>query len=354
MAHPINVVLLVLGILQGILLGLFLLRKQKTDLAGIYFLLLLALVGLQLTFKTLSKVWLMQNVHLPYSMSYNLPFLVGPFLYGYVRAIAGRRFQPNDLLHAFPFVVFIGVDALHNFLPFRFHAFHVDPYVAAALRVGSIALYAGLAWHIARINKLDFLKPFVGIVASAETIISITMALMYVHFPAFPDVRWLFVTLTILVYWISYRVMESRHRAPETWSSESLPRNTKYDRSGLKPDEALAIANRLKQIMVEKQLFMDSGLTIDLLAKHLNTSRHYLSQVINENFDQSYHEYVNEFRLVEARARLESGLYGHYTISAIALDCGFSSVSNFNELFKKRFRQTPSQVRPVIVERIIS
>lgn len=41
MAHPVNVILLTVGILQGAVIGTYLLRKQKIDLSGRYFLLLL-------------------------------------------------------------------------------------------------------------------------------------------------------------------------------------------------------------------------------------------------------------------------------------------------------------------------
>jgi AraC-like DNA-binding protein len=39
--------------------------------------------------------------------------------------------------------------------------------------------------------------------------------------------------------------------------------------------------------------------------------------------------------------------YRKLTISAIAYDCGFSSVSSFNTMFRKKFQSTPSAYRNI-------
>ena len=81
MTYQLNLFLLTLGALQGALLSIFLLRKQKSHPANTYFFLILVAVGLQLTFKLISKVWLMEHYRLPYVLSYYLPFLIGPLLF---------------------------------------------------------------------------------------------------------------------------------------------------------------------------------------------------------------------------------------------------------------------------------
>jgi AraC-like DNA-binding protein len=97
--------------------------------------------------------------------------------------------------------------------------------------------------------------------------------------------------------------------------------------------------------MHQQKLFLDSNLSIDSLSRQLNVSRHHISQVLNENFRVTYADFISDLRLTEAKGRLQNNKFSHYTIAAIAMDSGFSSVSNFNELFKKKFNQTPSQCR---------
>lgn len=97
--------------------------------------------------------------------------------------------------------------------------------------------------------------------------------------------------------------------------------------------------------MQEAKLFTDPSLTIDTMASRLQTSRHHLSQIINERIQKTYGDYINELRLEEACRRLSDPANLRYTIASIALDSGFSAVSSFNDSFKKQFQVTPSQYR---------
>ena len=103
--------------------------------------------------------------------------------------------------------------------------------------------------------------------------------------------------------------------------------------------------NDLTTLMQDAKLFADPSLTIDTLADRLHTSRHHLSQVINERLHKTYGDYISELRLEEARRRLSNPANLRYTIASIALDSGFSTVSSFNDAFKKQFQVTPSQYR---------
>ena len=350
MTHPVNVILLSAGILQGLLLGTYLLKKQKKDLSGLYFILILLLAGLQLTFKVLSKVWLWEHMKLAYLLSYSLPFLAGPLLYLFVSARTKRPFSMVDLIHLAPFLLSVAGCIATYLRPYDSPIPPLNPYLAASIQVLSIAVYATQSWRLIQRNALAGLRSFVVTIAAAEAIISLALAVMYVYHPRLQEVRWVFLCLTALIYWMSYRLLDSAGSL-----QESKPqRSGKYERSSLKEEEARQIAEQLRQIMTRDRVYTDTALTIDILARQLNTSRHHLSQVINQYFGQRYHDLINEFRLVEARRRLESGRYSHYTVSAIALDCGFGAVSNFNELFKKRYGITPSQVRLQLAEKVDS
>ncbi|CAN5424227.1 hypothetical protein BH10BAC4_BH10BAC4_09460 [soil metagenome] len=49
------------GLLQGILLGVYLVRKQKRSLIQVYLVLILPVAALQMTFKIVRKVWLSKS-----------------------------------------------------------------------------------------------------------------------------------------------------------------------------------------------------------------------------------------------------------------------------------------------------
>jgi AraC-like DNA-binding protein len=56
-------------------------------------------------------------------------------------------------------------------------------------------------------------------------------------------------------------------------------------------------------------------------------------------------QYVMEQRLTLAYKALRRRASSHVPISTIALDCGFSDISHFNRVFRRRFGCTPSDAR---------
>jgi len=312
-------------------------RYEKKRISNCYLSAFLIVVGLQLTFKVISKMWVMDHALIPYVISYKLPYLIGPLLYLFARSREEASWKPLDMLHFIPFGFFTAVEFFWNGP--SFHA-----YAQAAFQTISLGIYSFLALRLS--NKL--VKPFIGFVASAEFIIIVTLAVMFVYYGRFPDVRLLFMILTILIYWISYKVLSRSNLFFQSSPAVmALPqrRNVKYSHSSLKAEEASRIMNDLTTFMQDAKAFSDPTLTIDTLADRLHTSRHHLSQVINERLHKTYGDYISELRLEEARRRLSNPANLRYTIASIALDSGFSTVSSFNDSFKKQFHVTPSQYR---------
>ena len=336
MSPQVNIFILMFGALQGILLSVWMLRYEKKKISNRYLSAFLIVVGLQLTFKVISKTWVMDNAWIPYVISYKLPYLIGPLLYLFVRSRQVETWKPLDLLHFIPFAFFTAIEFFWNGP--SFHA-----YAQAAFQATSLGIYTFLSLRLS--NTL--VKQFVAFVASAEFIIIVTLAVMFVYYGRFPDVRLLFMVLTILIYWISYKVLSrSSLFFQASPAFMALPsRNVKYAHSSLKSEEATRIVNNLAAVMQDAKLFADASLTIETLADRLHTSRHHLSQVINERFHKTYGDYISELRLEEARRRLRDPANLRYTIASIALDSGFSTVSSFNDSFKKQFQVTPSQYR---------
>jgi AraC-like DNA-binding protein len=343
MTYQINIFLLLFGSLQGGLLSLWFLKNQSKKLSNTYFALLLIVIGLQLTFKVITKGWLMENVHFAYWMSYKLPYLVGPILFLYVKARKKNKFLKRDLVHFIPFTFFAIYAAVAFMMPWLFK-YQLHPYTHSALQIMSLVTYG---YFSMRLNPP--LKIFINLIVLIESIIAITLAVMVLYYGRFPDVRLMFLLLTVLIYWISYKAVSKPEMFLETSPtpvvSLELRKTEKYAHSSLKREEATRIETDLAQLMKTEKPFLDSNLTIDVLAAKLKTSRHHLSQVLNEKINKSYVDYICDLRLEESKIRLSTPSNNRFTIAAIALDSGFNSVSSFNEVFKKRYGITPSKFR---------
>jgi AraC-like DNA-binding protein len=168
-----------------------------------------------------------------------------------------------------------------------------------------------------------------------------------------------FLILTLFIYWISYEALYH----PEVFSvirgyagdatavADELPKlkvhlpEKKYRKSNLNEDEIVRIIDSLTKLMDEQKPYLDPSVNIDGLATMISSNRHHLSQVLNERLKKSFYDYVNYFRVEEAKLTLSDPAKMHYKIASIAYDAGFNSLSTFNEVFRKATGLTPSQYR---------
>lgn len=109
------------------------------------------------------------------------------------------------------------------------------------------------------------------------------------------------------------------------------------------------LAQEIEQQMQKEKLYLDSKLSLAVLAEEVQQPLHEVSRTINEQFRKSYPEYVNSYRIAEAKQRLQNDKNCQHNIASIAYDCGFSSLSTFNTAFKRFTKTTPSVYRKNLI-----
>ena len=116
----------------------------------------------------------------------------------------------------------------------------------------------------------------------------------------------------------------------------------KYTGSPLTDEQKQDIKNSIIFYMNSNKNYLNINYSINTLAKDIDISRSYISQVINELFKQNFRNFLNEYRIKEARKILSSPNNLIYTIESIAELVGYKSKSTFNKTFKKYVGVTPS------------
>ena len=97
-------------------------------------------------------------------------------------------------------------------------------------------------------------------------------------------------------------------------------------------------------LIKEKKYYLDTALTLQKLATHLGTNRQYLSNYINREKGKTFYEYINDFRMEEAKGMLDSMDSEHQrSMEDIAALAGFKSYSTFLRSFVKKYGKTPSK-----------
>ncbi|HJR06058.1 MAG TPA: helix-turn-helix domain-containing protein [Pyrinomonadaceae bacterium] len=119
----------------------------------------------------------------------------------------------------------------------------------------------------------------------------------------------------------------------------------KYEKSTLTPERAERYLKRLLTHMETEKPYVDGELTLPKLAERLSIPAQHLSQTINERLQQNFFDFVNTYRVEEAKRRLLDPAKQHYSVLAIAEEVGFNSKSSFNAVFKKHVQMTPSEFR---------
>jgi AraC-like DNA-binding protein len=121
--------------------------------------------------------------------------------------------------------------------------------------------------------------------------------------------------------------------------------NSNYAKSGLTSYKIQILAEKLSKVMETKKPFLNENLNLTLLAELSETTQTQLSQVINQYFQMNFYDFVNQYRVEEAKRMLSSITFDHLTILGIAFECGFKSKSSFNRYFKKYVGVSPSEFK---------
>jgi len=119
----------------------------------------------------------------------------------------------------------------------------------------------------------------------------------------------------------------------------------KYQTTLLTTDQVKTVLPQLERLMEQEKLFLDPNLSLPKLAQRLHINANHLSRIINEHFKLNFNDYINRYRLAEARKKLTDPRCQDQTILEIMYTVGFNSKSVFNTLFKKHTGQTPSRYR---------
>ncbi|WP_299435739.1 helix-turn-helix domain-containing protein [uncultured Aquimarina sp.] len=101
----------------------------------------------------------------------------------------------------------------------------------------------------------------------------------------------------------------------------------------------------LEFLMKEAKLYRDPNLGLDSVAGKLKISSNYLSQLVNKLTGKNFADYINTFRVEDAKLKLRNINFINYTIVGIALESGFNSKSTFYSSFKKMTGISPSSYR---------
>ena len=126
---------------------------------------------------------------------------------------------------------------------------------------------------------------------------------------------------------------------------EETPR---YKNSPLTETDLREYCLQLERYMNEEKPFLVNSLTIDSLAEKTSIPARYLSQVINERYNKNFFDFINSYRVEEAKDYLRMPNKKKMTVLQILYEVGFNSKAAFNRAFVKYTGMSPTEFRKTI------
>ncbi|UAM97857.1 helix-turn-helix domain-containing protein [Polaribacter litorisediminis] len=102
---------------------------------------------------------------------------------------------------------------------------------------------------------------------------------------------------------------------------------------------------KLRSYMETEKPYLNPSLSIRNLAEEIKMNSRDLSVLINQYLDKHFFDFVNEYRIEEAKSILKNPEKKEITVLEILYEVGFNSKSSFNTAFKKHTGLTPTQFR---------
>ncbi len=297
-----------------------------------------------------------------------LVLLIGPLVYAYTLLLSGKRIPRMFALHFTPGLLYLiysfnfilqPVAFKYNALIRSFHphlqtipflpTFDSDPlnvqgWVVVEGMCLSMAVYALISMiALARKDKTPSGKlPWLRYVNVMLLFSALVLFLAqggvvngYVFFkspfPHFaPD-----LCTTLLMYSITfYLILKPEHFRKQT---------PKYQKSPLQNDFRKRQLERICSVIESEKLYLLPDFSPDMLSAKTGLAKHHISQILNEDLNQSFYDFTHRYRIDEAKRILNET--GHIKMEQLAYHLGYKSKVTFFNAFKRSTELTPAQYK---------
>lgn len=296
----------------------------------------------------------------------SLQFLLAPSLYISILFFVTptKFFKAVDWLHFLPFLGYAVAEnvfffskgtiatrelfeidntifLIRDLLPFQLLAYVVVSY---ALLIKHKANLRFISSAIEDIN-LNWLRNFLVILG--------LVAIFWINDAIFEAPLLLYITpfvYTFSVFFLAYFALKQKNiyafdKKDLEQISEVLDDNSKgqTDKQQRLSDEQLArLSVQLDNLMINEKVFLDNEVSLPIVAGKLGIGIHDTSYLINQATGGNFYNFINKYRVEEAKKLLTSAKMDQLNILGIAFASGFNSKTAFNTAFKKWVGVSPT------------
>jgi AraC-like DNA-binding protein len=360
-----------LGVVNILLISLFLLLRKQNAWPNIVLSILLSIPGLYL----IDNILIVTNTlsEIPYYFFFvQLVANIFPIgVYYYVHLLMGDKKKYHKILLTGSFsIILYGIGLLFFFsvltpddqknyisklnspdYPLEMLIYNLIFYI------WQMVYFVILLWEISRYRQkvssnlsdiysvnVVFVRQFVQLLA----VLNLLLVVFYIFFPMpFVDYGLLPIVVTIIYAFIIYFSIQNNaifdtqsFDALNVINQNLLPDNRTFEveNDHIEMDELI---QKIDAQLTEQKLYKQSNLTLTLLAEILDEKPYIITNVIRSHYNKNFNHLINEYRVNEALTLLKTYDSKKDKIENIALAVGFNSRATFYRSFKQHTGKSP-------------
>ncbi|MCB0280468.1 MAG: AraC family transcriptional regulator [Calditrichaeota bacterium] len=327
-----------IGAIQSYFFGFYLISIRKNQV-NFYLALLFIALAIRTSKSVLWYFWPDTPIWL-INMGFAAHSSVGPLMLVFlIRRMSGQRLQRYHLIHFLPtlfLLIFMNSLELNSF--WYSGAYHL-------LLYHQLAYLLGAAIYLFRSIKPETeknTKNWLILILSGSSLWHLAYISNYIfHLTAY---IWGPFSYSAIIYLISFYGFKHQ----ELFGSV----NKRYRNLNLDEHQRYLFKQKIINTIESSQAFLNPDFSLADLSKLTQIPSHILSYIFTDEIKQNFSAFINHYRIELAKQKLAEKKSEHLTISSIAFDCGFNSMSSFNSAFKRELKLTPSNYRQSIKQQL--
>ena len=371
-------IIILFGAVQGLFLSVYLFSKSENRNANKWLAFLLTFISLHLIEYAADITGITLQYPIFIAITYPLLFCIGPLYYIYCRYLLDKSYKATlgTILHFLPSLI-----VLLLMLPFYSMSAEAKiSFISGLAQDDTMKIPTGqlifMGTHVAQtvayifvsykfigkkegalkelssdvfvVKKLKWLNVF-SLCFSIYFLLYFIVVVLLTFINSYQvqlDYVLLLIT-SISIYAIGYSAISNPEifKAIPEFVLQSFELNKETPVNGSRNSTRFPeLKGKLIQYMDSNKPYLKSDLKISELADSLTVPAYHLSQLINDEFLVNFYDFINKYRVEEAKKLLMEDTR-NYKILAIAYEVGFNSKATFNRVFKKFTDLTPSEFK---------
>ena len=353
----------IIGLIQGITLGILLLILNYKHYRSTFFLgLFLLLFSLKLAVFIPKGLNLDQVYPELFLLPFNFSWLIFPLFFIYTQKVSIFSNQKTKYWVVVPGIISVLLQVIIYFLPYSTkleiaqsfwnELFFTFMGICYSLAIGIWNLRFIIihrkevrnTFSLMEFKELEWARIFLIYALTTSVIIHI----LYIISPQNFYFKLIFSIFDLIaIYWIAGNGLVQRNVLSHLKNKESLNYPevgflTENSSQSLAIEDLKALMKQIEDYVVGSESFMSAELTIIDLAEKLKVHPKRISTAINTVIKQNFNTYINQHRINKAERLLKNKSAENFSIEGIGKEVGFNSKSAFYSAFKKYTGMTPS------------